>query len=142
VATDKPRIQVTVDRNLYNTIKRMAKLQGKSMSAVCGELLEAVHMPLMRTVALLEAAAEAPAQVRQGLAQVATSIEREMVGVAGSALAQMDWALGQLEGASGAADAPAQPKRPQARKGRKKGSNPRSSNTGVRSGRQAKKGGA
>jgi hypothetical protein len=53
----------------------------------------------MRTVALLEATAEAPKQVREGLLKTIEDMERQMVGSAGSGMAQLDWLLGKINGA-------------------------------------------
>lgn len=93
MATTKPRIQVTVSCPVYETISRMAKLQGTSRSAIVSELLDTVHPPLMRTVALIEAAMEAPAQVKQGLRVTVEAIEAQLVATAGGGIAQMDWLL-------------------------------------------------
>lgn len=121
--TSKPRITITFPEHLKATIDRFAELQGRSFGAVVVDILETVHEPLMRTVAILDAAREAPAEVRRGLRQVFDEVERDVVSSGGSALAQMDWLLHRLreepEGAS---------------EGRKGGSNPRPGNTGVRSG--------
>lgn len=89
--TSKPRIAVTLNHRVYETIERMAQLQGVSRAHVVAELLDAVHEPLMRTVALLEAAAEAPEEVKRGLYETVLGLERELVGTLGGALAQTDW---------------------------------------------------
>lgn len=112
--TNKPRFTITTSRPVFETVSRMADLQGRSKSAVVNDLLEAVHPPLMRTVALLEAAQEAPERVKEGLRTTVLEMEREMAGSVGSGLAQMDWLLAQTtqrpaaEGAgAGALRAPA-----------------------------------
>ena len=122
MATNKPRIAVTVPPHIYATIRRLAELQDRSMSAVVGDLLAGIHPPLMRTVALLEAAREAPVQVREGLRRTMEDMERELVAASGSGLAQMDWLLDRvIEGGAEAADErPAPPAH-----GRSGGSNPR-----------------
>lgn len=93
MATNKPRIQVTVSAPVYETISRMAKLQGISRSAIVNDLLETVHPPLMRTVAILEAAQDAPEQVKAGLRGSVEALEAQLVGIAGGLTAQMDWLL-------------------------------------------------
>jgi len=142
MATKAPRLQISLSPHVYETIRRFAQLQGRPMSAVVRELIEGVHPPLMRTVALLEAARDAPGEVVMGLRGVAEGIEREMVSAAGSGLAQLDWLMGKVEGGERgrqprAASPPPDSLSPP--KGRKKGgSNPRPSNTGVRSKRTSK----
>ena len=95
--TTKPRISVTVDRRVYETIERLAKLQRRSRSKVVVELLESIHEPLMRTVALLDAAADAPEEVKRGFRGVVESVEAQLVAVAGGAIAQQDWLLRKLQ---------------------------------------------
>lgn len=110
--TDKPRIAVTLSPAVYETISRFADLQGRSKGSVVAELLESIHPPLMRTVALLEAAADAPKQVRDGFRQTLEDIERQLVGTAGSGIAQMDWLISEVQQASaGRAEAAASPRR-------------------------------
>lgn len=92
--TLKPRITITVSENAYEVITRMAKLQGISKSKVVGDLLDSVAPALTRTVALLEAAADAPKQVREGLRSVVENTHDELVGVSGDALKQLDFLLG------------------------------------------------
>lgn len=107
--TNKPRITLTLEPAVYETFTRLAELQGRTRPSVIVELLETVHEPLMRTVALLEAAQNAPKEVRDGLKNTIEELELDLVGSVGSTFSQMDWLT------------------------RKMGeSNPRSSNTGVR----------
>lgn len=111
MATTKPRISVTVPNHVHDTIRRLAELQGRSMSAVVADILDSIHPPLMRTVALLEAARDAPAQVKEGLRRTIEDMEREMVSASGAGVAQMDWLLGKITegGAGAAASRPAPP---------------------------------
>lgn len=115
--TSKPRIAVTVSPHVYETISRLAFLQGKSRGAVVGEMLEIAHPPLMRTIALIEAAMEAPGEVHRRLHDVFEDMGLEAAKTLGGGLGQLDFLLLQRggEGASQSA------------------LDPRSSNTGVRS---------
>lgn len=110
MATDKPRISITFPPNLKATIARFAELQGRSFSAVVVELLETVHEPLIRTLAILDAAREAPEEVKRGLRQAFDDVERDTVKAAGAGIAQMDWLLTRLredsEGHSGTGQPP------------------------------------
>lgn len=76
--TKKPRATITFQPHHYELLKRWAELQGVSMSALLGEFLEAAYPAMSRTVALLEAAREAPRQVREGLATALDQVEGEL----------------------------------------------------------------
>lgn len=105
--TKKPRVTVTLSPYVAETISRLAQLQGVSRGYVIADLIESVHPPLMRTVALLEAAIEAPEQVRSGLMSTIEELERELESATGANLAQMDWLTSQF--AAGAAREPEHP---------------------------------
>lgn len=107
--TTKPRITITFPHNLKATIARFAELQGRSFGAVVVDLLETVHEPLMRTLAILDAAKEAPEEVKRGLRQAFDDVERETVGAAGASLAQMDWLLTRIRDESAQASKVGQP---------------------------------
>lgn len=120
--SSKPAIAVRLPQHVFDVFARLAELQGRSKGSVVAEILEAVYPPLMRTVALLEAAAEAPKQVRESLVGVLEDIERDLVKTAGGSLAQMDWLVEELRGPSAARDAPAGAPAPKARAGSREGS--------------------
>ncbi len=88
--SSKPAIAVRLPPHVFEVFARLAELQGRSRGSVVAELLEAVYPPLMRSVALMEAAIEAPAQVRDGLRQTLEDLELDLVKSAGGSLAQMD----------------------------------------------------
>lgn len=96
--TTKPRVQVTMEPHDHEVIARLAKLQGRTRGAVIADLLHEVIPALARTVALLEAAAAAPEQVKKGLRSVVDSVHDELVSTAGHGIAQMDWLLSELQG--------------------------------------------
>lgn len=96
--TIKPRIAVTLTEPTFQVIVRMAELQGCSRGSVVADLLESVAPVLGRTVALLEAAAAAPKQVRDGLRGVVEDTHDQLVEVAGDSILQMDWLLSELSG--------------------------------------------
>jgi hypothetical protein len=98
--TKKPRIAVTVSPHVFDTLERLAKLTGKGRGAFISELLESSHPALMRTVALLDAASEAPSNVKRGIVGTLEQMERELVGGVGGSIAQMDWLLGEIGEAS------------------------------------------
>jgi hypothetical protein len=96
VPTAKPRITITLDPQVHATIERLAQLQGRSRGSVVAELLESAHPPLMRTVALLEAAKDAPDKVKADLRRVIEDLERQLAGESGATLGQMDWMIGRI----------------------------------------------
>jgi hypothetical protein len=96
MATKKPRITISLNPNVYATIKRMSELGKQPMASIVSEMLDTVHEPLMRTVAFLEAASEAPKQVRDGLRKSFESVERDLYGMAGHTVAQMDFLTQQM----------------------------------------------
>lgn len=104
MATKKPRITISLDPNVYATIKRMSELGKQPMASIVSEMLDTVHEPLMRTVAFLEAASEAPKQVRDGLRKSFESVERELYGMAGHTVAQMDFLTQQMVDGSSATE--------------------------------------
>lgn len=85
-----PTISVRLKPHVFEVFARLAELQGRSRGSVVADLLETVHPPLMRTVALLEAARDAPAQVQSGLLRTLEDMEMDLVQVSGGSLAQMD----------------------------------------------------
>lgn len=105
--TTKPRITVTLNQHVYDVFARLAELQGQSKGSIIAEILETVYPPLMRTVALLEAANEAPKQVRQGLKSNLEAIERELLKSTEGTTGQLDWMIQEMrEASSGVSDPP------------------------------------
>lgn len=106
--TIKPRIAVTLPPHVGETFKRIAALQGRSVAAVAAELLVSVHEPMCRTLAILEAARDAPRTVLDGLRQAAEEIERDITGVHAASLNQLDWIMEQVRnpGAAPPSDPP------------------------------------
>jgi len=99
--TIKPRVAVTLEPATHDVIDRLAELQGCSRGAVIADLLDSVAPALTRTVALLEAAREAPQQVKNGLLQVVQGVHDELVGVAGDATKQLDFLMAEMGAAAG-----------------------------------------
>lgn len=105
MATTKPRVAVTLDEHTHAVIARLAELQGRTRGSVIAELLDEVAPVLGRTVALLEAAAAAPEQVKAGLRSVVEGVHRDLVKVAGDSVGQLDMLLAvagkQVDGETG-----------------------------------------
>jgi len=112
--THKPRINLTVPQHLNETFSRLAELQGRSRGAVIVELLIAIEPSMRRTIATLEAAQDAPKELRENLRKTVEDMEKELTAALGGGVQQMDMLLQQLQSS--------------ARRGQ-----PPHSNTGVRS---------
>lgn len=117
MATTKPRITISLDPNVYATLRRMSELGGQPMAGIVSELLESVHEPLMRTVAFLEAASDAPKQIRDGLRRSFETVERDLYGAAGHTIAQMDFLTEQLRAGGATPCAATEPATARARGG-------------------------
>lgn len=91
MATKRSRFTISLNPQMYATLKRMSDLGGQPLSTIVSEILESVHEPFMRTVALMEAAATAPQQVKDGLRQTVENVERELYATVGYNTAQIDW---------------------------------------------------
>lgn len=94
--TLKPRVQVTLEPQTHAVIERLALLQGRTRGSVIAEFLDSIAPSLTRTVALIEAAMEAPNDVKRGLRAMVEGVHQELVDVSGDASAQLDMLLGQL----------------------------------------------
>ncbi|MGP1666396.1 MAG: hypothetical protein ACTS5I_10915 [Rhodanobacter sp.] len=101
MATIKPRINVTLEPHRYALFKRLAALQGVSMSSLVAELLDAVAEPMERVCVVLEAAKTAPESVRKGLRAAVDRAEAQMMPRALETLDQFDLFLLQSEAATG-----------------------------------------
>lgn len=96
--TVKPRVAVTLNDQTHDVIDRLARLQGRTRGAVIAELLDEVAPAMGRTVALLEAAAAAPGQVKAGLRAVVEGLHAELMTVTGDASQQIDMLFSGLSG--------------------------------------------
>lgn len=96
MATKRARFTISLNPHMYATLKRLSELGGQPLSTIVSEILESVHEPFMRTVALMEAAASAPREVKDGLRQTVENVERELYGTIGYSTAQIDWLTEQF----------------------------------------------
>lgn len=94
--TIKPRVQVTLEPQTHAVIERMAILQGRTRGSIIAEMLDSIAPALTRTIALLEAAAEAPNDVKRGFRAAVESAHQELVSLSGDASKQLDVFLDQL----------------------------------------------
>lgn len=83
--TLKPRVQVTLEPSTHEVIERFARLQNRTRGAIISELLDSIAPPLARSVALLEAAQEAPKTIKAGLRSVIDDMHSELLSITGDA---------------------------------------------------------
>tara|TARA_Y100001968_G_C18791428_1_gene451350 strand:+ start:44 stop:457 length:414 start_codon:yes stop_codon:yes gene_type:complete len=95
--TVKPRVQVTLEPETHEVIERFARLQNRTRGAVIAELLNEIAPAIGRTISLLEAAQEAPNQVKAGLRAVAEGLQNEMVNATGEANRQFQLLMHKIE---------------------------------------------
>lgn len=140
--TNNPRVNVTLPPSLEQLVGRMAVLTRTSKSQVLRELLEAAEPALQRAVALMDAASKASKGVREGLALALDKTQAEAEREASRQLAAFDSMQGDLVAEAEAVKGRRPPRALAARAGAapRGGSNPPSSNRGVKS--RQKTGGA
>jgi hypothetical protein len=56
MATDKPRITISLETETYNTVRRLAEVKSQAMSSIISELVEQAHPSLRRLLTMFEAA--------------------------------------------------------------------------------------
>lgn len=103
--TLKPRVQVTLEPFTHEVIQRFAALQKRTRGSVIAELLDSIAPSLSRSIALLEAAQQAPKEIRDGLRNLVDGLHGEIVAATGDA----SHAISEFEallGASGEGSTP------------------------------------
>lgn len=104
--TLKPRVQVTLEPQTHEIIDRFARLQKRTRGSIISELLDSIAPPLARTVALLEAAQEAPKSVKQGLRSVVEGLHGDLVAATGQASVALEQLQLVIEDGSGTGSTP------------------------------------
>jgi len=102
VPTTNPRIQVTMKPSQYELLKRLAKLQGRSMSAVVSELFDQIEPVYERIAVVLQAAVRAQDSAKEGLRQATEQAEAEMAPHVAQAMGQLDLLVHTSQGWPGA----------------------------------------
>lgn len=146
MATNKPRITITLDRDAYKVVNRLAAATHKSMSAVVTDFLGLAMPQMERAVRILEAAAQAPEKARDDVRRSLGRAEAAFIPALLESLKQTELELGELGlDWTDLADSPAARRggAPEAtRRGAKRGSPPVPVTRGVgapKTGRTAKK---
>jgi hypothetical protein len=78
MATDKPRITITLEPHEHATLQRLAKLQGGSMSGILREFMGEVIPILSKVADSLEAAKRASSDARAKFVRAAEEAEEEL----------------------------------------------------------------
>lgn len=99
--TINPRLQLTLPPHRHALLKRLAGLQGVSMSALVVDILEEFYPVMERICVVLEAAAQAQATSRQGLRDAVAQAEAELVPLAQATLSQFDLFMSRMDDATG-----------------------------------------
>lgn len=97
MATDKPRITITLSPEQHFVLKRLATLQGGSMSRIVTDLLGEVTPVLSRVCDTLEVAKRAQEGVRLNLRRAAQEAEEDIRPLAEIARNQFDLFASELE---------------------------------------------
>ena len=88
--TAKPRVQVTVTPAQFDLLRRLSKLQQRSMSAVLSELFATIEPVLERVAVVLEAAVRAQSSALDGLRSATEDAQAEIEPLLTNALGQLD----------------------------------------------------
>lgn len=97
MATNKPRITITLEPEVYDLFKRLSEAQGRPMGRIISELLTEVSPPLRRTLSLLMAAKEAPKKVLLDMVANFEAAEQDVKGMFGESMGQLDTLLADLQ---------------------------------------------
>ncbi len=101
MATNKPRITVTLNQEAYEALEQVAKIQGGSMSAVLAEVWEEAAPVMLRVVKLVLEAQAAKAGVGDRIREIATEAELSMVPLARELISNLDMFEESIRGAIG-----------------------------------------
>lgn len=97
MATDKPRITISLTQDQYDVIKRLSGLQGVPMARVVTDLVAEVAPVLEKVVEALSIAAKAQENVKVNLRRVVTEAEEDFRPIVAQVMNQLDMFAGQLE---------------------------------------------
>lgn len=107
MATDKPRITITLEPEQHAVLRRLADLQGGSMSRIVSEFLGEVTPILEKVADSLDLAKRASADARAKFVQSAQKAEEELRPLAEFTKSQFDLFASEIERLVQQGDAPA-----------------------------------
>lgn len=113
--TIKPRITITLEPHSHEVLSRLSASTHQSMASIVTEILDTAIPSLERVVVVMERAASATQEVRDGVAAAVERAERELMPALLAAAGQSDLFLADLavkaSGGAAAQDAAASGKR-------------------------------
>ena len=113
--TIKPRITITLEPQSHEVLSRLSASTHQSMASIVTEILDTAIPSLERVVVVMERAASATQEVRDGVAAAVERAERELMPALLAAAGQSDLFLADLavkaSGGAAAQDAAASGKR-------------------------------
>lgn len=140
MATQKPRLTVTLEPHTYAVLAQLAELQNRPKSKVITELLESVTPVLERTCYVLQMAERATSGVNDDIRASMERSEAKLQAMMNEAMGQLDIFAGALVGPSREDADEATGGEPKARRGvAESEALPPHSNTGVTIGDKSKK---
>jgi len=90
MATSKPRITVTLEPDVYETIRGLAEAQGCTMSGLVSEFLSMVHPVQQRVLRAVRKAQALSVESKAGMVSSLEQAEAQMTETLGPLLALMD----------------------------------------------------
>lgn len=127
MATNKPRITVTLEQDHYDILSEFARQQGCSMSSALAEIWAEAVPTIQRVVKLIAEAEQAKASVGDRIRDIATEAQEAMIPHAREAVAQFDIfekqvteAIAKARAGASSAGAPATEHDPHARGGKRR----------------------
>ena len=100
--TKKPRINLTLQPERYELLRRLAVLQESSMASIIIEVMDSVYPVLERVVIVLEAAKNAKTSQKEGMRKAVETAEEEMMPHMYEAISQFDMFMDEAAKATGA----------------------------------------
>lgn len=94
--TSKPRITITLEPHAHEVLSRLSSASRQSMASIVTEILDTAIPSLERVVVVLERAATASQEVRDGVAAAVERAERELMPTLLAAAGQSDLFLADL----------------------------------------------
>lgn len=90
MATSKPRLNLTLEPQLYALLKKLSEQQRASMASIVVDLIQTVAPVLERVCVAVEAAQNAQASVKENLVRTAEEAESHLGPMMAEAMGQLD----------------------------------------------------
>jgi hypothetical protein len=94
--TEKPRITITLEKRVYEVLRRLSAASGESMSSCVTQFLDVAIAPMERMVVVLEQAKVAPRETKEAVrASILRAEAKLLPGVIAAAVEQNDMFLAE-----------------------------------------------